>query len=392
MNNKTLITLAAATLLPLTAFTQTPPAPPAPPAPAVPPVPAVAPQPGMPSRHDHDDRQPKVPVTFLGVETSEVPTVLCDQLGLPKGFGLVVDYVVPEGPAGTAGVQQNDILKMLNDQVLTDPNQLAKLIRSFGDGTNVTLTVLRKGQEQKISVKLAKKEMPRRNAMNHDDGHQWNWDFGNLNLGDLKERMANLKHDMGNDPEHAGMIRDAMVKAREEMERAREEGRRAADEARRAAEESRRDARDSRRSGSQINIVSRDDGGVKTTHIDVNKAQITFSDDKGELRIDSTDGKKMLTAKDPQGRVLYSGPAETKEDMDKIPAEVRERYTKLQKDDIPAITSKTINQDNDDADDDGDEDDNDNDDSDSGASRISLEQVSRAPAPQSVSGLHTIII
>jgi hypothetical protein len=47
--------------------------------------------------HEHD-MGPKEPVTFLGVETSEVPRVLSEQMGLPRGFGVVVDYVVPNGP------------------------------------------------------------------------------------------------------------------------------------------------------------------------------------------------------------------------------------------------------------------------------------------------------
>src|SRR5216110_1882253 len=195
MKTKT-ITLIAVSLIPLTAFGQPQTAP------AAPPNPPAAPVPPQPPR-DREDRRPKVPVTFLGVETSEVPSVLCDQLGLPKGFGLVVDYVVPDGPAAAAGVQQNDVLKMLNDQILTDPGQLSKLIRSYSEGTNVTLTVMRKGQEQKITVKLAKKEVPRRNAwmdnmrhMNHD----WNSDFGDVgNLGDLKERMSELKEQLGDE-------------------------------------------------------------------------------------------------------------------------------------------------------------------------------------------------
>src|SRR4029077_8029985 len=132
------------------------PAPPNPPSAPLPPLP-----PNPPKDRDRD-KGPKVPVTILGVETSEVPRVVSEQLGLAKGFGLVVDYVVPDGPAAAAGVQQNDILKMLNDQILTEPDQLAKLVRSYSEGTNVTLTVLRKGQEQKITVKLTKREVPQR--------------------------------------------------------------------------------------------------------------------------------------------------------------------------------------------------------------------------------------
>src|SRR5437588_512758 len=149
MKTKSIATIAAIALLPIAAFTQPPPNPPNPPSPPVPPG-----QPGQPPG-DRERHEKKVPVTFLGVETSDVPTVVSEQLGLAKGFGLVVDYIVPDGPAAAAGVQQNDIIKMLNDQILTEPDQLAKLVRSFAEGTNVTLAILRKGQEQKITVKLS---------------------------------------------------------------------------------------------------------------------------------------------------------------------------------------------------------------------------------------------
>src|SRR5436309_13496573 len=164
MKTKDITIIAVAGLIPLTAFSQPQTPPPASPNPPSDPIPPQPPR-------DREDRTPKVPVTFLGVDTSEVPSVLCDQLGLPKGFGLVVDYVVPDGPAAAAGVQQNDVLKMLNDQILTDPGQLSKLIRSYSEGTNVTLTVLRKGQEQKITVKLAKKEVPKGRARREDMLH-----------------------------------------------------------------------------------------------------------------------------------------------------------------------------------------------------------------------------
>src|SRR5947199_10103377 len=135
MKIKSIATIAAI-VLPIAGFAQTPPAlPPQPPGPHGPP--------GIAGGHDE---APKVPMTFLGVETSEVPNVVSEQLGLTKGFGLVVDYVVPDSPAAAAGVRQNDIIKMLNDQILTEPDQLAKLIRSYSEGTTLTLTLLRKGK------------------------------------------------------------------------------------------------------------------------------------------------------------------------------------------------------------------------------------------------------
>lgn len=361
MKKPTIITIAGASLLSLSAFAQTPPAPPAPP---VPPAPAIAPlPPGHPeSHHPGRDREPKVPVTWLGVETSGVPRVVSEQLGLSKGFGLVVEYVVPEGPAASGGVQQNDILKMLNDQILVEPDQLAKLVRSYADGTSVTLTVLRKGAEQKLTVKLVKHEVPSNENM-FGPRFKKQWDNGrDHDLGMMGMDMGNLREELGK-MDFSGI--------RETVQNARREAKRAGDEARRQAQE--------------LRLVSKGDGGaMRSTRIDLAKAQVVLSDTDGEMRIESVNGKKVLTAKDPQGKLLFSGPVDTKEEMEKVPAEVRGRYEKLEQKDLPAVapsvTSKKADE-REDADDD-DDDDNDADDADTNDNSpgASMQQVSN-PAP-----------
>ncbi len=326
MKTKLIAIIAAIVFLPVAGFTQAPPSPPNPPNPPPGSVP--------PERHEK-----KVPVTFLGLETSEVPSVVSEQLGLAKGFGLVVDYVVPDGPAAAAGVQQNDIIKMLNDQILTEPDQLAKLVRSYSEGTSVTLTLLRKGKEQKVTAKLIKKEVPQR----HDfgPGHHRHFffrsndqDFGEFGMNDLKEGMQHLKDSLGDD--QRGMIHDTVINARKEAMRARGQV---------------------RRFGNQLYILSKDGDAIKATTIDLGKAQIVFSDNKGEMKLETVDGKKLLTAKDPQGKLLFSGPVETKEDLDKVPAEVRQRYDKLKENDLPAVAPPTdVNEGNDSADENDNED------------------------------------
>src|SRR5881409_2565311 len=308
MKIKSIATIAAIALL-IAGFAQTPPVPPPqPPGPHGPP--------GLPGGHD---KAPKVPMTFLGVETSQVPDVVSEQLGLSKGLGLVVEYVVPDSPAAAAGVQQNDILKMLNDQILIEPSQLRKLLQTFSEGTDVTLTILRKGQEQKVTVKLTKKERPQRHSWTPGDKHEGHWDFDET--GDFGEEMQGLKEQLQEQlGAQRGMIRGAVVKAHEAARRAREDARRAARE---------------------IRILSQDHGALKATRIDLGNAQIVFSDDKGEMKVENVDGKKLQTAKDPQGKLLFSGPVETKEDRDKMPADVRERYEKLQQNDLPAVGPKT---------------------------------------------------
>ena len=348
-----------------------PPAPPAAPAPPAPPAP-----PGPGNRHEHD-RGPKTPVIFLGVESSPVPSVLSEQLGLPKGFGLVVDYVVPDSPAAAAGLQQNDVLRMLNDQILLEPNQLRKLLQSFPDGSSVTLTILRKGQEQKLTARLTKKEVPRRDA--------WNWpghgdfdfnfgDMGNVDLGGLKERLQDMKEQLKEQAEaRKDMIRETVMKAHEAAERARDEARKTGDR--------------------HIQVQNTNDSGVHTTRIDVDNAQIVVSDDKGELRLDTVDGKRILTAKDPKGMLLFSGPVDGPQDVDKLPPDVRKRYDQLRQRDLPSVvSSQTSNQFSDEDDDDSSDADDDQGDGDDDS--VSPEQVSVTPQnfPRSLFPLYTILI
>jgi serine protease Do len=307
MKKKFITIIACLASLPIAGFAQTPPTPPQPPG---------QPDPLPPGGRE---KAPKVPMIFLGVETSQVPTVVSEQLGLSKGLGLVVEYVVPDSPAAAAGIQQNDILKMLNDQILIEPSQLRKLLQTFSDGTDVTLTILRKGQEQKVTVKLTKKERPQRHSWAPGEKHDWHWDFDDT--GDLGEQMQGLKEQLQEQlGAQRGIIRETVTKAHEAARRAREDARRAARE---------------------IRILSKDNGTLKATRIDLGKAQIVFSDDKGEMKLENVDGKKILTAKDTQGKLLFSGPAETKEDRDKMPADVRERYEELQQNDLPVVAPGT---------------------------------------------------
>jgi serine protease Do len=363
MKIKSILSITVIAFLPIAALAQTPPAPPQPPQPPRPPRGPGMHEPGMPG---HNEKRPKVPVTYLGVDTSQVPTVVSDQLGLAKGFGLVVDYVEPNSPAATAGVQQNDILKMLNDQILVEPSQLRKLLQTFPEGKEVTLTVLRKGQEQKLTAKLAKKEVQQRRSAFPGGNHDWHWDFDAT--GDLKDQMQDLKEQLKEQlGDQRGIIRDAVTQAHEAARRARDDARRAAD---------------------QLRIFFEDDGAVKASKIDLGKAQIVFSDDKGELKLANVDGRKLLTVKDPQGKLLFSGPVETKEDLDKMPADVRERYDRLQQNDLPTVNpgSDTDSADENDTDDADDQDNDDEEEADEPASQqVSFQSSPCEMIPQPIS-------
>ena len=170
--------------------------------------------------------------------------------------------------------------------------------------------------------------------------------------------------------------------AQAQAQRIRDEAQRTRDRAQRVRDEVQR-VRDESRNG-QIKVTRTGDNGFMTTKIDIGKAQIVFSDDKGELRLERTDGKQILTAKDPKGMLLFSGPVETKEERDKIPAEVRARFEKLEQRDLPSVTM----------DENGDEDDDSADMDEGDEDAPSVEQVSICPQslPYSFWTYRTVLI
>jgi hypothetical protein len=255
---------------------------------------------------------------------------------------------------------------MLNDQILIEPSQLRKLLQTFPEGTEVTLTVLRKGQEQKLTAKLVRKEVSQRHGAFPGGNHDWHWDFdatGDLD-GQMRDLKEQLKEQLG---DQRGIIREAVTQAHEAARRARDDAHRAAD---------------------QLRIFFEDDGAAKASKIDLGKAQIVFSDDKGELKLANVDGRKLLTVKDPQGKLLFSGPVETKEDLDKMPADVRERYDRLQQNDLPTVAPRSDTDSADEADTDEADDQDDDDDEETGESvsqQVSFQSSPCEMIPHSIS-------
>jgi membrane-associated protease RseP (regulator of RpoE activity) len=97
-------------------------------------------------------------VTYLGVAPEELSEELASQLPIDTPSGLLVRSIVPDSPAAVAGIQKNDVLIKIDDQFLTAPKQLQKLIASHKAGETVRITYLRRGQRAEIEAKLAEIE------------------------------------------------------------------------------------------------------------------------------------------------------------------------------------------------------------------------------------------
>jgi hypothetical protein len=249
----------------------------------------------------------KEAVTFLGVETSPVSATLSTQLNLPRGSGLVVNHIIEKSPADGV-LHEHDILLKLDDQLLIETRQLAVLIRNHKEGDEVSLTLVRGGQQSTAKVKLGKHEVPKATMLFEravPGSRPFFYSFG------PEDRRFELAVPGPDAPE-----------TREEMDRVLSLLRRAPGAP---------DAPDGAiPPPARIHIDHSGGPGVRAISVNTGNSNIAYSDDDGSLDLTMKDGVKTLVAKDPKGTQIFSGPVTTPEERKAMPLEVRERLERLE--------------------------------------------------------------
>jgi len=94
----------------------------------------------------------KVARGWLGVSIQDVTPAAARSLGLPEPRGALVGDVSPKSPAASAGLQRGDVILRLDGKPVEDSGHLRNLVASTPPGTTVSLTILREGKEQRMSV------------------------------------------------------------------------------------------------------------------------------------------------------------------------------------------------------------------------------------------------
>ena len=97
----------------------------------------------------------KVVRGYIGIQYSPITPRQAAQLGLPTGtIGIIVSQVVPGSPAEQSGIQVNDIITKVNDQVIDADHPLSSLLVKNRPGDKVKLTLIRGGKEMTVDVTL----------------------------------------------------------------------------------------------------------------------------------------------------------------------------------------------------------------------------------------------
>lgn len=90
---------------------------------------------------------------MMGINTSAAGDDLRSQLLLPEGVGLVVNAVDADGPCRDL-VHTHDVLQKLDEQILTNPEQLSALVQMHQPGQTVELSLIRAARQMTVAIKL----------------------------------------------------------------------------------------------------------------------------------------------------------------------------------------------------------------------------------------------
>jgi len=108
-----------------------------------------------PEQQDSYQVQPAEP--FIGVKLANITPRLADRLDLSQGQGVVIIEVIADSPAEQAGLQAKDIILKLGDVQTSSVDDVLNQVAQYQVGSPVTLTILRAGFQQTITVTLGEK-------------------------------------------------------------------------------------------------------------------------------------------------------------------------------------------------------------------------------------------
>ncbi|MFM2166505.1 MAG: hypothetical protein RIS79_876 [Verrucomicrobiota bacterium] len=246
-------------------------------------------------------------VAYMGVLTREVPVELRSQFSLPDGFGLMVEEVMPDSPAKTAGIKPHDVLVKFADQNLVNMEQLMTLVRSTKKGEVVPFTIITGGKETQVNVTMAERMVPANEMRQPSRGFpgmppQMQHFFGGGGQ-DMREQMEQVQRQM-----------------REYQERIQEWNRDGHRGPFPQPPSSRREEGD-RRGGPGPS------DGEKRTEMRVEShasANIIRRDESGEYQLKHEDGKRTFTARPKDGEE-QSWPVNTDAERQAVPEKFREK-------------------------------------------------------------------
>ncbi|MEO1694910.1 MAG: trypsin-like peptidase domain-containing protein, partial [Pseudomonadota bacterium] len=104
----------------------------------------------------------KVARVWIGARLQNVGRDIAQSLGLERVSGAIVERVVRDGPAASAGLRVGDVITAVNGRDVADARAANFRLTTIGVGKSARLTVLRNDRVREIDLELQQVPKPRR--------------------------------------------------------------------------------------------------------------------------------------------------------------------------------------------------------------------------------------
>src|SRR5690242_12785250 len=106
---------------------------------------------------------------WLGVRIQKVTDDVADKLSIKPPRGALIAGVDDKGPAKPAGIEPGDVIVKFDGKDIKEMRDLPKIVADTPVGKDVEVLVVRKGKEEKKTVRLGRLEDEKQASANADD-------------------------------------------------------------------------------------------------------------------------------------------------------------------------------------------------------------------------------
>ncbi|MBY5925624.1 Do family serine endopeptidase [Halomonas denitrificans] len=106
---------------------------------------------------------------WLGIEAQELNQELATSFGLQVPAGVIIAGVVSDGPADQAGLKPGDVLLEVDGRAVIDPRRTMSDIAAVAPGTELSVSVARKGQRLNVTLEVGERPTPQSQALQDEE-------------------------------------------------------------------------------------------------------------------------------------------------------------------------------------------------------------------------------
>lgn len=96
----------------------------------------------------------------LGVRIQELNEDLAPYFKVEEYSGVLISEVTEDSPAEEAGLKAGDVITKIDDEEISDPEDLIEALNEYDEGDVITVEYVRKGKTEKVEVELEESAFP----------------------------------------------------------------------------------------------------------------------------------------------------------------------------------------------------------------------------------------